>query len=55
MDTRVFAEYFLVGSLFSLLWTIMVVAGWQAYDHRIGSDLRGRTITALGIAPPGND
>ncbi len=51
MDTRVFAEYFLVGSLFSLLWTILVVGAWQAYDHRVGIDLRARTISLLGVAP----
>ncbi|KQM98829.1 hypothetical protein [Sphingomonas sp. Leaf25] len=40
MDDRNFAEYFLVGSLFSILWTMLITSAWLAYDHRIGSDVR---------------
>ena len=40
MDQREFAEYFLVGSLFSILWTLAVVSAWSAYDHHFGMDLR---------------
>ncbi|PZO79210.1 hypothetical protein [Sphingomonas hankookensis] len=50
MDQRVFAEYFLVGSLFSLLWTIAVVGAWQAYDHQLGADTRKLAVNWLGVA-----
>jgi hypothetical protein len=46
MDQREFAEYFLVGSMFSILWTLVVTAAWSAYDHRFGIDLR-ETVSAL--------
>lgn len=48
MDQREFAEYFLVGSMFSVLWTLLVAAGWSAYDHKIGLDLRGKAAEILG-------
>lgn len=49
MDERNFAEYFLVGSLFSILWTMLVTSAWLAYDHKIGVDVRNRTEQWLGI------
>lgn len=33
MDERAFAEYFLVGSLFSVFWAMLVTGAWLAYDH----------------------
>lgn len=49
MDERNFAEYFLVGSLFSILWTMLVTSAWLAYDHNIGVDVRNHTEQWLGI------
>ncbi|WP_296615781.1 hypothetical protein [Sphingomonas sp.] len=48
LDERDFAEYFLVGSLFSILWAILVASAWQAYDHSVGVDLRHRATILLG-------
>ena len=48
LDERDFAEYFLVGSLFSILWAILVASAWQAYDHSVGIDLRHRATILLG-------
>ena len=39
LDEKLPAEYFLVGSLFSILWAIFVVALWIGYDHQFGMDL----------------
>lgn len=49
MDERDFAEYFLVGSLFSIFWTMLVTSAWLAYDHKLGVDLRKQTEQILGI------
>jgi len=49
MDERNFAEYFLVGSLFSILWTMLATSAWIAYDHNAGIDLRKHTEQWLGI------
>ena len=48
LDQREFAEYFLVGSLLSILWTMVVTTAWLAYDHELGIDLRQKIITMLG-------
>ena len=40
LDQREFAEYFLVGSLFSVLWALIITSAWAAYDHSLGIDLR---------------
>ncbi|MCY0095644.1 hypothetical protein [Hoeflea ulvae] len=49
MDERDFAEYFLVGSLFSILWTMLVTSAWLAYDHKLGIDIRNLMEQWLGI------
>lgn len=43
LDNTVPAEYFLVGSLFSLLWAFLISGLWLAYDHGIGLDLRKKS------------
>ena len=48
MDEREFAEYFLVGSLFSILWALLVTSAWLAYDHRLGIDLSRKAVALLG-------
>lgn len=50
LDDRKFAEYFLVGSLFSVLWAIVITSGWMAYDHRYGIDIRRHVATMLGAS-----
>jgi hypothetical protein len=49
LDDQLNAEYFLIGSLFSVLWAISVTSAWLAYDHLVGIGL-ARTI-ALTLAP----
>lgn len=51
LDDKSFAEYFLVGSLFSILWALLVTVGWLAYDHAIGIDLAALTGRLLDVAP----
>ena len=46
LDERLDAEYFLIGSLFSILWAICVAAAWIAYDKAYGLDITG-SITAF--------
>lgn len=38
LDERLDAEYFLVGSLFSILWAIVVTAAWISFDKACGVD-----------------
>lgn len=40
LDEAEFAEYFLIGSLFSLLWALLISSLWLGYDQRYGFDLR---------------
>ncbi|MDP1873761.1 hypothetical protein [Phenylobacterium sp.] len=42
LDEKLNAEYFLVGSLFSVVWAIIVTQAWIAYDAAYGLDLVGR-------------
>ncbi|MGJ8589776.1 MAG: hypothetical protein ACSHXW_16640 [Yoonia sp.] len=44
LDDQIFAEYFLVGSLFSILWTVIVVTVWVGYDVNFGSNLQGQLL-----------
>ncbi len=47
LDRREFAEYFLVGSLFSVIWAFAVTAGWLAYDHHFGIDIRAQLMRVV--------
>lgn len=49
LDKQEFAEYFLVGSLFSIFWAMLVTSAWLAYDHSAGLDLRANTVKMLGL------
>jgi len=49
MDERAFAEYFLVGSLFSIFWTMLVTGAWLAYDHKVGGDVLKHAEHYMGI------
>ena len=46
LDEKLDAEYFLVGSLFSLGWGILITAIWVAYDKHLGLNLSGQ-ISAI--------
>ena len=39
LHARLSAEYFLVGSLFSILWAFAVTGGWMLYDVHLGANL----------------
>ena len=47
LDDQRFAEYFLVGSLFSILWAVLITSAWLVYDHRVGIDLGGVIAEAI--------
>ena len=47
MDDQAFAEYFLVGSLFSVLWAFAVTSLWMIYDRTLGIDLRADLLALL--------
>lgn len=47
LDKEINAEYFLVGSLFSLAWAILVSGLWLAYDHGVGNDLRAKSAELI--------
>lgn len=47
LDERLDAEYFLVGSLFSILWAIAITVGWIAYDATFGVDMGSRLAEML--------
>jgi hypothetical protein len=39
LDDQLSAEYFLVGSLFSLFWSVTITGAWLAYDRNLGISL----------------
>lgn len=47
LDNKKFSEYFLAGSLFSILWAVIVTSLWILYDQQIGIDLLGMLTEAL--------
>lgn len=47
LDQKAFAEYFLVGSLFSILWTIIISFSWLAFDHSYGIGLQDNLLQIL--------
>ena len=49
LDDQRFAEYFLVGSLFSILWAVLITSAWLVYDQRVGIDLRGEVAKLIEI------
>ncbi|MEM8578238.1 MAG: hypothetical protein AAGF60_10335 [Pseudomonadota bacterium] len=51
LESKDFAEYFLIGSLFSILWGVLVTAAWLSYDQAQGLGLRD-AIRALYAAAP---
>ncbi len=55
LDKREFAEYFLVGSLFSVFWSIIISGAWLAYDNQLGIDLRQKMVALIGVEEKSND
>ena len=49
LDKQQFAEYFLVGSLFSVLWAIIITSGWLAYDHRFGINISANVTKLIEV------
>lgn len=49
LDDQRFAEYFLVGSLFSVLWAVLVTSAWLTYDRHFGLDIRTKIAGILEI------
>ncbi|MBS3928134.1 MAG: hypothetical protein KGZ65_06830 [Sphingomonadales bacterium] len=46
LDKQLNAEYFLIGSLFSVIWSMAITGAWIAYDHRFGADIH-HSLVAL--------
>lgn len=51
LNDKPFAEYFLVGSLFSVLWAVVITSAWLGYDHRVGVDIRAGLFAMIGTVP----
>lgn len=49
LDEQPFAEYFLIGSLVSLFWALIVTSAWLFYDHRFGSDVRNMVAASMHL------
>lgn len=47
LDEKLDAEYFLVGSLFSLAWGVAVTAAWLAYDRSYGVNLSAAILDVV--------
>ena len=46
LDNEIPAEYFLIGSLFSLFWALLVSTAWLEYDHFVGARLQ-ESVTSV--------
>ena len=55
LDRQEFAEYFLVGSMFSILWTLVITSLWLGYDHQLGIGLRQQVAVAIGFGEVSGD
>jgi hypothetical protein len=49
LDDQAFAEYFLIGSLFSVLWAVVVTSVWLAYDANLGLALHARLTDLIAV------
>ena len=50
LDTQLNAEYFLIGSLASILWAVLVAIAFLAFDRMIGFGLAAQAQVLLGLA-----
>ncbi len=53
LDTQLNAEYFLIGSLASILWAVLVAAALLFFDKTIGFDLSSQAQALLGVPAAG--
>lgn len=51
LDDKTFAEYFLVGSLFSILWAVLVTGTWLWVDATWGLDLQDHVARPSPLRP----
>ncbi|MBM2293397.1 hypothetical protein JQX09_15310 [Sulfitobacter pseudonitzschiae] len=54
LDDQSFAEYFLVGSLFSILWAVIITSAWLTYDRNFGMALQAK-IAGIDIVSVESD
>lgn len=47
IDQQIHAEYFLVGSLFSIVWAFGISHAWRLYDASVGPDFLGFITRAI--------
>lgn len=52
LDKTIPAEYFLIGSLFSVFWSLLIVGMWLVYDQRLGIDVRSRAARLISPDKP---
>lgn len=55
LDDRGFAEIFLVGSLFSILWAVVISYSWLGYDRYFGADVHSKISTIYAEQSQGFD
>lgn len=55
LDRQVPAEYFLVGSLFSLLWAIAICGAWLAVDRQLGLGVGDVVQAAIARDDPASE
>lgn len=55
LDNQNFAEYFLVGSLFSILWAVIITGAWLTYDRHIGMGVQEKLIGLNSVSVVSED
>ncbi|MCG8441887.1 MAG: hypothetical protein MI723_08765 [Caulobacterales bacterium] len=48
LETQIKAEYFLIGSLTSILWAVLIGGATLLYDQRVGWDIAGSILALQG-------
>lgn len=51
LDDRLPAEYFLIGSLFSIFWAMLITGAWLGYDRAYGIDLHRTMLEVVRPEP----
>lgn len=51
LDDKTFAEYFLVGSLFSIFWAVLVTGAWLWVDAALGAGWQDRLLPGPARSP----
>lgn len=55
LDDQSFAEYFLVGSLFSILWAVIITSLWLTYDRNFGIALHANIAGIIIVSGASDD